>query len=48
MTSDIKIKKNENEKQTSFQRDKNANESKNHQKSKQILMKKFENRENIF
>ena len=31
-----------------FQRDKNANKSKNRQKSKQTLMKKFENRENIF
>ena len=48
MTFDIKTKKNEDEEQTSFQRDENANKSKNHQKSKQILMKKFENRENIF
>ena len=48
MTFDIKTKKNENEKQMSFQRDKNADKSKNRQKSKQILMKKFENRENIF
>ena len=31
-----------------FQRDESANKSKNRQKSKQILMKKFENRENIF
>ena len=43
MTFDIKMKKNENEKQASFQRDENANELKNRQKSKQILMKKFEN-----
>ena len=48
MTFDIKAKKNENEKQMSFQRDESANKSKNHQKSKQILMRKFENRENIF
>ena len=48
MTFDIKTKKNENEKQTSFQRGKNANESKNHQKSKQILIKKFENWKDIF
>ena len=48
MTSDIKTKKNENEKQTSFQRDKNANELKNRQKSKQTLMKKFKNRKDIF
>ena len=48
MTFDIKAKKNENKKQTSFQRGENANESKNRQKSKQILMKEFENRENIF
>ena len=46
--SDIRTKKDENEKQASSQRDKNANESKNRQKSKQILMKKFENRKNIF
>ena len=48
MTFDIKTKKNENKKQMSFQRDKNANELKNHQKLKQILMKEFKNRENIF
>ena len=48
MTSDIRTKKIENEKQTSFQRDENADESKNRQKSKQILMKKFENREDTF
>ena len=48
MTFDIKAKKNENEEQTSFQRDESANESKSRQKSKQILMKEFENRENIF
>ena len=48
MTSDIKTKKNENEKQALFQRDENANESKNRQKLKQILMRKFENRKNIF
>ena len=30
MTFDIKIKKNENEKQTLFQRDENVNESKNY------------------
>ena len=48
MTFDIKAKKNENEKQTSSQRDKNADELKNRQKLKQILMKEFENRENIF
>ena len=48
MTSDIKTKKNKNEKQTLFQRDENANELKNRQKSKQILMKKFENRKDIF
>ena len=47
MTFDIKTKKNEDEKQTLFQRDESANESKNRQKSRQILMKKFENRENI-
>ena len=34
MTSDIKTKKDENEKQTLFQRDENADESKNRQKSK--------------
>ena len=48
MTFDIKTKKNENEEQTSSQRDKSANELKNRQKSRQILMIKFENRENIF
>ena len=48
MTFDIKTKKNENEKQASFQRGESADESKNHQKSKQILMKKFENRKDIF
>ena len=48
MTFDIKTKKNENEKQASSQRGENANELKNHQKSKQILMKKFENRKDIF
>ena len=48
MTFDIKIKKDENKKQTSFQRGESANKSKNRQKSKQILMKKFENRKNIF
>ena len=48
MTFDIKTKKNENEKQTSFQRDESANELKNRQKLKQTLMKKFENRKNIF
>ena len=47
MTFDIKTKKNENEEQTSFQRDENANESKNRQKSRQILMRKFKNREDI-
>ena len=31
-----------------FQRDENADESKNRQKSKQKLMKKFENRKDIF
>ena len=48
MAFNIRTKKVENEKQTSFQRDKNINESKNHQKSRQTLMKKFKNRENIF
>ena len=48
MTFNIKTKKNKNEKQASFQRDENVNESKNRQKSKQTLMKEFENRENIF
>ena len=48
MTFDIRAKKDKNEKQTSFQRGESADESKNHQKSKQILMKKFENRKNIF
>ena len=48
MTFDIKTKKNENEKQASFQRDESADELKNYQESKQILMRKFENRENIF
>ena len=43
MTFDIKTKKNENEKQTSFQRKKSANKLKNRQKSRQTLMKKFEN-----
>ena len=43
MTFDIKTKKDENEKQMSFQRDENANKSKNRQKSKQTLMKKFKN-----
>ena len=47
MTSDIKARKNENEEQASFQRDENANESKNHQKSRQILMMKFKNRKDI-
>ena len=48
MTFGIKMKKDENEKQTSSQRGENANESKNYQKLKQILMKKFENQEDIF
>ena len=43
MTFDIKTKKDENEKQMLFQRDENANKLKSCQKSKQILMKKFEN-----
>ena len=47
MMFDIKTKKNKNKKQISFQRDQNADESKNYQKLKQILMKKFENRKNI-
>ena len=34
MTSDIKTKKDENKKQTSFQRGESANESKNCQKSR--------------
>ena len=48
MMSDIRTKKDENEKQTSFQRDENVDESKSHQKLRQILMKKFENWKNIF
>ena len=48
MTSDIKVKKNEDEEQTSFQRDESADESKSRQKSRQILMRKFENRKDIF
>ena len=47
MTFDIKTKKNENEEQTLFQRDENAIELKNRQKSKQILIRKFENQKNI-
>ena len=43
MTFDIKMKKDEDEEQASFQRDENADELKNCQKSKQTLMKKFEN-----
>ena len=43
MTFDIKTKKNENKKQASFQCDESANESKNRQELKQILMKKFKN-----
>ena len=46
MTSDIKAKESENEKQTSFQRDENVDKLKSYQKSKQTLMKEFENREN--
>ena len=41
MTFDIKAKKDENEEQTSSQRDESANELKNYQKLKQTLMKKF-------
>ena len=48
MTSGIKARKNENEEQTSSQRDESANKSKNCQKSRQILMMKFENREDTF
>ena len=48
MTSDIKMKKDEDEKQASLQRDESADESKNRQKLKQILMRKFENREDTF
>ena len=48
MTFDIRTKKDEDEKQASFQRGESANESKNRQKLKQILMRKFKNRENIF
>ena len=43
MTFDIKTKKNKNEKQAPFQRDENADKSKSRQKSRQILMRKFEN-----
>ena len=43
MTFDIKTKKDEDEKQTSFQCDENIDESKNYQKSKQTLIKKFKN-----
>ena len=43
MTSGIKTKKDEDEKQASIQRDESANKSKNRQKLKQILMRKFEN-----
>ena len=43
MTSRIKVKKDVNEKQTTSQREQNANESHERQKLKQILTKKFEN-----
>ena len=48
MTSRIRAKKNVNEKQMTFQREQSANESNKHQKSKQTLTEKFENRKNIF
>ena len=43
MTFDIKMKKDENKKQTSFQREESVDKSKNRQKLKKILMKEFEN-----
>ena len=48
MTSRIRARKDVNEKQTTFQREQNADESNERQKSKQILTEKFENRKNIF
>ena len=53
MPFDIKVKKNENEKQTFLQRGENANKSKSCQKSKQVLSKKvlskkIENQKNSF
>ena len=48
MTFGIKAKKNENERQAPFQRDESADKSKNRQKSKQILMREFENRKDTF
>ena len=47
MTSRIRARKNVNEEQTTSQREQNADESHERQKSKQTLTKKFENRENI-
>ena len=47
MTSRIRVRKDVNEEQTTSQREQNANELNERQKSKQIFIKKFENRENI-
>ena len=47
MTFRIRAKKDVNEKQTTSQREQNADESHERQKSKQIFTKKFENRKNI-
>ena len=47
MTSRIRARKNVNEKQMTFQREQSADELNEHQKSEQIFIKKFENRENI-
>ena len=43
MTSCIRAKKDVNEKQTIFQREQNANELNERQKSKQTFTEKFEN-----
>ena len=48
MTFRIRARKDINEEQTTFQREQSADELNEHQKSKQTLTKKFENRENIF
>ena len=44
----IKARKDVNEKQTTFQREQNANELNEHQKLKQTFTEEFKNRKNIF
>ena len=47
MTFRIRARKDVNEEQTTFQREQSADKLNEHQKSKQTLTEKFENRKNI-